>query len=89
MHNDAELTPAKVPQSQLGSRVSANSFCPDLMDSFVKWMAFPRSGLGGPGIDPDLDLASGFCQELYEHVDTEAINLSSNQVTNTRLLDTK
>jgi len=49
----------------------------------------PQPGLGGLALDLDLDMASGLCQELHEHVDTEAINLAANQVTDSRLLDTK
>ena len=46
-------------------------------------------GLGGLAFNLDFDMAPGLCQEFHEHVDTEAIDLSSNQVANTRLVDTK
>jgi len=34
-------------------------------------------------------LTSGLCKELHEHVDTEAIDLASNQIADTRLMDTQ
>jgi len=34
-------------------------------------------------------LAPGLCKELHEHVDTEAIDLASNQIADTRLMDTQ
>ncbi len=49
----------------------------------------PWHGLRGLAFNLDFDMASGLCQEFHEHVDTEAIDLSSNQVANTRLVDTK
>ena len=36
-----------------------------------------------------LDMASGLCQEFHEHVDNEAVNLVSTQITITRLLDAR
>jgi len=43
--------------------------------------------LGGVALNLDLDVPSSLCQELHEHVDTEAVDLASNEVTNAGLVD--